>query len=136
MIFIPKNVSSSKNGKRWTGKYLINSKTTMEYIKHTKRHYAENKDKFLEMTEDLEPPYYVSFKFIRDTRRRFDYVNPLQTVQDMMVKYEWIEDDNMKFIIPVLIPYELDKENAGVYIDVINKEKYEQLCADSFNSLK
>ena len=34
-IFIAGNVPSSKNGKRWTGKYLIHSKTVMNYIKKT-----------------------------------------------------------------------------------------------------
>ena len=36
-IFIAGNVPSSKNGKRWTGKYLIHSKTVMNYIKKTKQ---------------------------------------------------------------------------------------------------
>ena len=38
-IFIKGNVPSSKNGKRWTGKYLIHSKTTMKYIQNTMEQY-------------------------------------------------------------------------------------------------
>ena len=34
--FIPGNVPSSKNGRRWTGKYFIASKSTMKYRKATK----------------------------------------------------------------------------------------------------
>ena len=31
--FIPGNVPSSKNGRRWTGKFFISSKATMKYRK-------------------------------------------------------------------------------------------------------
>ena len=37
--FIPGNVPSSKNGRRWTGKYFIASKTVMNYRKNTKERY-------------------------------------------------------------------------------------------------
>ena len=43
-IFIPGNVPSSKNSKRWTGKMLINSKTTMKYISKSKGDYLINKN--------------------------------------------------------------------------------------------
>ena len=39
--FIPGNVPSSKNGKRWTGKYLISSKTVMKYRKDTTKVYKK-----------------------------------------------------------------------------------------------
>ena len=45
-IFIGGNVPSSKNGKRWTGKMLIHSKTVMTYISATKADYLSNKEKF------------------------------------------------------------------------------------------
>ena len=47
-FFILGNVPSSKNGKRWTGKYLIHSKTTMRYIKETKEDYLRLKKEFKE----------------------------------------------------------------------------------------
>ena len=118
-IFIPGNVPSSKNGKRWTGKYLIHSKTVMNYIKESKNDYIDNKELFLEMCEDKEIPYRVSFKFYRNSRRKFDYINPAQTVQDLMVKYGYIEDDNCEYIIPCFEPYEYNKENSGVTIKVL-----------------
>ncbi len=118
-IFIPGNVPSSKNSKRWTGKMLIHSKTTMNYIKASKAFYIENKYYFHKMIEGKEKPYKVSFTFIRGSRRKFDYVNPLQTVQDLMVKNKWIEDDNCDNIIPIFEPYQYDKENPGVIIKVL-----------------
>ena len=50
-IFIGGNVPSSKNGKRWTGKMLIHSKTVMKYIKSTKADYLSNKEKFKSLLE-------------------------------------------------------------------------------------
>jgi len=122
-IFIPFNVSSSKNSKQWTGKYLINSKATRTYIKNSKKDYQKNKDKFIELTKDLDKPLHISFFFIRSSRRKFDYINPAQTVQDLMVKYGWIEDDDIHNLVPHFDGYSVDKENAGVIIKVLNVGK-------------
>lgn len=118
-IFIPGNVPSSKNSKRWTGKMLINSKTVMNYIKESKGYYLEYKNKFKKELKQHEYPVKISFKFIRKSKHKFDYINPAQTVQDLMVKNGWIEDDNAEFMIPVFEQYEYDKEKPGVYITII-----------------
>jgi len=118
-IFIPGNVPSSKNSKRWTGKMLINSKTVMRYIKETQGYYLEYKIPFKKQLQQKEFPVKISFKFIRGSRHKFDYINPAQTVQDLMVKNGWIEDDNAEFMIPVFEQYEYNKDNPGVYITII-----------------
>tara|TARA_R110002020_G_scaffold334733_1_gene549964 strand:- start:212 stop:574 length:363 start_codon:yes stop_codon:yes gene_type:complete len=118
-IFIPGNVPSSKNSKRWTGKMLINSKTVMNYIKESKGYYLEYKNQFKKELKQHEYPVKISFKFIRKSKHKFDYINPAQTVQDLMVKNGWIEDDNAEFMIPVFEQYEYDKEKPGVYITII-----------------
>ena len=98
---------------------LINSKAVMDYIKATKADYILNKEKFKELLEGKEPPYDVSFKFIRGTRHKFDYINPCQTVQDLMVKSGWIEDDNCTWIVTHFEEYEYNKEEPGVIIKVL-----------------
>ena len=65
----------------------------------------------------------ISFLFIRGSRHKFDYINPAQTVQDDMVKYGWIEDDNAEFIIPGFEQYTYDKDNPGVWIELILDEE-------------
>jgi len=115
-IFIPGNVPSSKNGKRWTGRRLIHSKVTVNYIKNTKDEFLKNKSKFKRMVKNLEKPYRIKFLFVRGTRHKFDYVNPLQTIQDLMVTHGWIDDDNCSEMLPVFLEYKYDKENPGVYI--------------------
>jgi len=121
-IFIPFNVSSSKNSKQWTGKYLINSKATRAYIKSSKPFYVKERKKFLKLIKNLPKPYHVSFYFIRNSRRKFDYINPAQTVQDLMVKNGWIEDDDIFNLWPHFHGYEVDKEKAGVIIRVLKDE--------------
>ena len=124
--FIPGNVSSSKNGRRWTGKYFISSKATMKYRKETKEYYKKYKKEFLNALKECEFPVKISFKFIRGTKHKFDYINPAQTVQDDMVKQGWLPDDDCSLLIPVFEPYEYDKKNPGVEIKLIkdgNKTK-------------
>ena len=92
MIFISGNVPSSKNSKQWTGKEMIKGK---------------------------EKPYKVGFYFIRDSKRKFDYINAAQLPLDLMQDYDWIEDDDSSNIIPVFLGYEVDKRNAGVRIEIL-----------------
>jgi hypothetical protein len=118
-IFVRGNVPSSKNSKQWTGKFLVSSKTTRNWEKSTKLQFQALRDDFLKLIEDKEFPIRVEFTFIRDSRRKFDYVNPLQTIQDAMVKHGWIPDDNCDIIIPSFGLYKVDKENSGVWLKVL-----------------
>ena len=120
--FIPGNVPSSKNGRRWTGKYFIASKTVMKYRKDTQSYYKKYAKEFSKELKKHTLPVKVSFTFIRGTRHKFDYINPAQTVQDDMVKHGWIEDDNMNFMIPVFEEVQYDKKNPGVIIEIIKDE--------------
>ena len=124
--FIPGNVPSSKNGRRWTGRYFVSSKEVVKYRKVTAKYYEQFRKGFRKQLSKLELPVKISFKFIRGSKHKFDYINPAQTVQDDMVKHHWIDDDNCENILPVFEPYEYDKENPGVEIKLIkngNKTK-------------
>ena len=118
-IFIPYNVPSSKNSKQWTGKYLVNSKTVQKYIKDTKGYWSYYRNDFSKLLIGKEKPYKISLKFIRGSRRKFDYINPCQTIHDLMVKNNWLEDDNCNEILPIFEVYEYDKEKPGVIINVL-----------------
>jgi hypothetical protein len=117
--FIPGNVPSSKNGRRWTGKFFISSKTVMKYRKDTTNIYKKFAASFKKELVKHDLPVTVSFKFYRGTRHKFDYINPAQTVQDDMVKHGWIEDDNMTFILPHFEEYVYNKTKPGVEIKII-----------------
>lgn len=121
MIFIPYNTPSSKNSRIFNNKLKRSfpSKTVQKYLKLTKKHYEDNKEVFLKLVERKQPPYRVEFTFIRDTKRKFDLINAAQIVQDLMVKFEWIEDDNYTMLVPSFGDTTVDKENAGVEIKVL-----------------
>ena len=118
-IFIPGEVPSSKNSKQWTGRFLVSSKLTQNYTANTAYDYGKHRESFLKATNSLPKPLKISFLFVRGSKRRFDYINPLQTVQDLMVKHGWIEDDNSNVLLPVLLLYQYKKNGAGVYISVL-----------------
>lgn len=122
-FFIPGNVPSSKNGRRWTGKYFIASKTVVNYRKNAKEYYLKYADAFKKELAKHTLPVQISLTFIRGTKHKFDYINPAQTVQDDMVTYGWINDDNADNIKPVFIDYKYDKENPGVIIEIIKDRK-------------
>lgn len=117
-IFIPGNVPSSKNSKQWTGKFLVNSKTTQRYIKETNDIYKTSSSLFKKRAQNMKKPYHIEFTFFRGTKHKFDYINPMQTVQDLMVQYGWLEDDNADELFPILKPYEYSKERPGVLIKI------------------
>ena len=117
--FIPGNVPSSKNSRQWTGKYFIASKSTQNWRKETSQYWDSYRDEFLEHVESTPHPLRISFKFIRGTKHKFDYVNPLQTVQDEMVHHGWLEDDNADILIPVFEQFEYNKDNPGVVITLL-----------------
>lgn len=103
----------------WTGKRLISSPATQRWKKITKPYWERFTAQFLEDVKTLEKPYNVEFTFVRQSKHKFDYPNPLQTVLDEMVAYKWIDDDNADEIKPFFGDYQYDKKNPGVYIRVI-----------------
>lgn len=119
-FFIPFNTPSSKNSKRWTGKMLINSKQVMNYKKATAVFWVKHSKDFLKTTKNLEKPLKIGFYFIRDSKRKFDFVNLAQLPLDLMQEYGWIPDDCMTEVIPVFLGFEVDKEKAGVEISILN----------------
>ena len=124
MIFIAGNTPSSKNSKQFvtlkSGKtLLINSKTVQKYIKESKADYVLNKRNFLKMLVGKEKPYRIELYFIRDSRRKFDYINAAQIIFDLMQEYSYIEDDDSTNIIPIFKGFEVDKAKAGVEIRVL-----------------
>lgn len=118
-IFIPNNVPSLKNSKQWTGNKLISSNLVLQYKKNTASYFLLYYRKWKEMIKDKEFPLVIEFYFIRDSNRRFDYVNCVQLSLDMMVSYEWLPDDSTKYVIPDFHKgYEINKDNPGVIITV------------------
>ena len=123
LIYIPYNVPSSKNSKQWTGKALVMSKPVRKYITKTKKYWELNKPLFLKELEKVELPYLIGIHFQRDSKRKYDWVNPVQTILDLMVKYGWLEDDNTSIVYPIPLrvshkEFETKTKFGGVFIRV------------------
>lgn len=126
LFWISGNTPSSKNGKNWTGTFLINSPLVTKWIKATKLEWEYQTELFREQLEGLPQPYYIEFTFYRNSRRAFDYHNIVQIVLDLMgskhYPYKWIPDDNADVVKPYFGDYVYSKEKPGVLIRIL-KEK-------------
>lgn len=125
MITIYGELYSSKNSKRIV-KFgdrmaLIASKQYLNSVKPIEQQLMLNKHKWIDSIKDTKKPLKISFKIYRKTHRKFDYVNIIQGLQDLMVKCGWLLDDNADEIIPYFEQYEVDKINPRVEIK-INKD--------------
>jgi putative uncharacterized protein FNV0869 len=124
MIFIAGNTPSSKNSKQFVTlkngkKLLLNSKIVRKYIDKSEMDWIFNKTEFFKMLKGKNKPYKIELYFIRDSKRKFDYINAAQIIFDLMQEYEYIEDDDSTNIIPIFKGFEVDKARAGVEIEVL-----------------
>lgn len=120
--YVGGSVPSSKNSRRVVrgsgGRIIvIGSKQLIDYKKRSVGDWMNGKGSFLGASKVVcKLPMLIEFVFIRGSRHKFDYINPAQTVQDLMTEYGWIEDDNSDVIVPYFGDYIFDKEYAGVVI--------------------
>lgn len=124
MIFIAGNTPSSKNSKQFVTlkngkKLLLNSKIVRKYIDKSEMDWRFNKTEFFKMLKGKEKPYKIELYFIRDSRRKFDYINAAQIIFDLMQEYGYIEDDDSTNVIPIFKGFEVDKARSGVEIEVL-----------------
>lgn len=139
MIFIEKNVPSSKNSKI-NGKFF--SKTVARYLRSfgiksfSSRKKTVDTYKTIPMTFPVnqlkeyfdtcnERPIILGFHYIRGSRHKFDFGNINQILLDLFTAFDIIEDDNMDVVVPMPFKinnkwYSYDKENPGVYISILN----------------
>ena len=115
-FFISGNTASSKNSQRIVGKRLIKSKVAMRCFDTYIPQMLAIKSKWLKETAGKQKPLRLHIQFVRDSHRRFDYVNAAQTLQDCLVKAGLIADDNADELIPIFEPYLYNHNNGGVYV--------------------
>jgi hypothetical protein len=130
-IFIPGNVPSLKNSRRITSTgRSIASDLVVNYVADSGPYWILRRQKFLDMLKGKMKPYNIHFKFIRSSRKAFDYHNAIQILADSMsteninrqsknpivLKYAWLEDDNASVMKPIFEDFTVDPEKPGVYI--------------------
>ena len=124
-VYIPGNVPSAKNSKQRTKFGIIGSKASLRYKHDIAPIYHSKRKEFQSLLVSHTAPYSIGFHFIRSTRGRFDFNNMTQMVQDMMVEAHWLEDDNVRNMVPFPLMVNerfvsLSKELAGVVIAVVD----------------
>jgi hypothetical protein len=126
LLFIPYKVPSSKNSRMMTsGGKFIASKATQDWKKRTRQYWSILRKDFVQQCIGKEGILIVGFHFVRGTKHRWDFINPLQTVQDEMTAHQWISDDNADIMLPVPLKvngeyWSYDKDKPGVYIKVLS----------------
>lgn len=124
--FIGRNVPSKKNSKIITkNKRIISSKLTREYEQWIAPMMHRNFNQWQEIIKNEQFPLYVGFYFYRDSRRKWDFVNIIQTIADVMQDYLYIPDDDTKHIIPIYLGEELTKkEKSGFKMKLLDSKQY------------
>ena len=119
--FIGKNVPSSKNSKIVTkSKRVIQSKLCHEYRSIMGQRFQQNLQEWENMKKGKQYPIKVGFYFYRDSRRRWDFVNIVQIIADMMQEYLYLPDDDTKHFIPVYLGEEtVKKEKSGFKMKIL-----------------
>ena len=143
-IFIKGSVPSLKNSKIATSHGVFYSKTVRKYLNSLgiqsysprKRYVKEYVDKinhpplFRDAFKGWKKPTQcikMYFHFVRGTRHKWDFINMVQIIADLMTAYNFLEDDNMDYFIPFPLKsdgkyYSYDNDNPGVFIKFENEE--------------
>jgi len=95
-------------------KYSVSKKTVEDYKTRPNLFEAAVKS----MRDELKcrkPPYLIGLHFVRDSKRKFDWMNSAAIICDLLVAHDVIEDDNMDYLIPSpflinSVWYQIDKE--------------------------
>lgn len=141
--FVPGNVPSLKNSRICTKKGSFPSKTVTKYLRNigvakyssskqivvnykTKPNLFEKavapmKEVLNKRAAVWDVPHVVGLFFIRNSKRKFDWINAAQIICDLLTAHGVIEDDNMDYLIPTPIQvagswYTVDKDRPGCII--------------------
>lgn len=113
-----RNIIWSKTKRRY---FLIKSELAKDNEIDLCNKLSQIKDQFKKETRYCAKPLKIEFRIFRQNKRIFDYINIIQNFCDCMVKADLIPDDNANELLPVFVPYEVDKEHPRVEFRVLNK---------------
>lgn len=117
---IGQNVPSKKNSKIITkSKRVISSKLVQYYERWCSPILKQQLPTWQKMIQNKPLPLKVSFYFFRDSKRKWDFVNIVQVIADLMQKEGYLVDDDTKNFIPLYAGEEVTtKKEAGVIITI------------------
>lgn len=100
---------------------IASSKRVREYKEEKTRLYQDNKYIWNVLTAGMQPPFIVGLYYIRDSKRKFDYGNASEIIQDCMTDAKYWEDDNADIMKPEHLGYSVDTQAPGVFIIPLKK---------------
>lgn len=120
-IIIPVNPRSKKNSqeivfnKRTGHRMVIQNKRYTEFEKECKKYMPQ-------METSIDYPINLKCRFLVCDARKRDLANYIEAIQDILVKYKVLADDNY-FIISSLdgCSMEIDRENPRIEIEIEKK---------------
>ena len=114
------NVPSKKNSKIITkNKKVISSKLVQYYERWCSPILKQQLPTWQKMIQNKPLPLKVSFYFYRDSKRKWDFVNIVQVIADLMQKEGYLVDDDTKNFIPLYAGEQVvPKKKAGVIIPI------------------
>jgi Holliday junction resolvase RusA-like endonuclease len=128
IIKIPMQTPPKKNSQQ----IMINSKTHRPFIRQSERYLKFERDCAIFLKKYKSNIIYpINLKctfYVKDKRKR-DLVNLLNAIQDVLVKYEILADDNYDIVQSVdgsRIIYEKGREET--IIEIERSELNEELC--------
>lgn len=122
IVLIGKQLRSSKNSKTFNSKTkrLFSTKLVTEYRKWVQPLLQSQRTKWDNMMKNKQYPITLEIYLYRYTKRRADWCNLLQLLQDEMVKAGYILDDSIFHLTPMIKGFEIVPENkAGVIFKII-----------------
>lgn len=134
-----KGIFSSKTVKSYLGKlgiqsYSSSKKIVKGYVNRPNE-FEKLRSQFEISLNNKEFPVLICFHFVRNSKRLFDFGNATEVVFDLLTAHGIIPDDNVAFVFPSIMSvdgilpnedninklnwYSVDKENPGVWIQII-----------------
>ena len=140
MIFIPGEVPSSKNSKIKSKHGVFSSVAVKKYLRflgvkkyscrsgvegYKKRPNIFDTPELRSEFRGCEYPVVLGVHFVRRTKGKFDFINIVQIIADLLVAHRVIEDDDINHLIPVCMTidgqnYHVDKHKPGVYLQILD----------------
>lgn len=122
IILIGKQLRSSKNSKTFSSKNkrLYCTKLVREYKEWVRPLLQAQMKKWQKMKEGKNKPFKLEIYLYRYTKRRADWCNLLQLLQDEIVNAGYINDDSIFHLTPIIKGFEIvGEKQAGVIFRLI-----------------
>jgi hypothetical protein len=120
-IYHPKTVTKYLRSLNIQG-YSASKKTVKEYKDPNRPNlFRQQVGNFF---DGVEYPVILGFHFVRKTRAKFDYINSMHILHDLLTAHDFIPDDNCDCLVPQVMKlngqyYSINKNEPGVWLKIM-----------------